>query len=91
MEHDGKLVRARVLRAPNEDAKESGYTVSLVDFGMEQKATKLYALAEGDMEVPIACVFAQMAFVDADIDNSVIEGRYVAEVEDNFVGRELYA
>ena len=93
VERDGELVRARVLRVPGGDAQstESAYTVSLIDLGAEKKVTKLYALADGDMEVPVACVFAQMAFVDAEVENSVIEGKFVAEVEDNFVGRELYA
>lgn len=93
VEHEGKLVRARVLRVPGADAAnaENVYVVSLIDFGREKKVSKLYALAEGDMEVPVACAFAQMAFVDAEVENSVIEGKYIAEVEDNFVDRELYA
>ena len=58
VEHEGKLARARVIHVPSDDAKEAAYTVSLVDFGTEQKVTRLYTLADGDMEVPAACVFA---------------------------------
>ena len=37
------------------------------------------------MDVPPVCVRAQMAFVDANVENSAVENRYIDEVEDEFV------